>query len=208
MKLPDEWIEKVMEAMAVRYGAEWLRMWEGVPIAKVKEDWATGLGWLWRRPDALRYGLANLPESPPNMAQFRAICNRCPDPEQKALPRPKADPKVVAKGREALRRVQRQLADEKAAGPSAVDRLLQLEAAGQQLTPGQRGFLQAALARSSAPEAGLFDAANFRPIPAELQPPGSAERAAAEFYSGLRRAGRGHMPVKRAEEIGHDLQGS
>lgn len=201
MKLPTEWIDKIMEAMARRYGTPaWLRMWEGQQIADVKEDWASGLGGLWNRPEAIRFGLDNLPDDwPPNMAQFRAICYRCPNKPAEALPAPKADPKVVAKARDRLLELQRRLREPDRAGPNAVDQLLKLEASGQKLTAGQRGFLEAALAASKPNEAELFDSANFTPIPPGLQPKGSEERAAAEFFATIQRMGRGHMPMRRAQ---------
>lgn len=199
MKLPDDWIDRLMARMATRYGAAWLRMWEGVPIADVKEDWAEGLGGLWKRPEALKFGMDNLPDTPPNMQQFRAICSRCPERATKALPAPPVDPVVVAKARDRLLELQRRLRNPDRAGPNAVDQLLKLESSGQKLTAGQRGFLDAALAASKPNEAELFDAANFRPIPPGVQPEGSDERAAAEFFASVQRMGRGHMPMRRAQ---------
>jgi len=85
--------------MRATYGAAFDRQWEcpaGVaPEAHVQNlmaTWGRGLAQLQQNPQAIAYGLDNLPEHPPNLPQFRALCNRRPDRPAPALDAPKADP--------------------------------------------------------------------------------------------------------------------
>lgn len=90
MALPDGWLDYVQSKLTVRYGARWLSMWEGVPLAAVRADWAEELDGLERNDGAaLRYGLQYLPEDfPPTASAFRALCNRMPAGGPAALPAP------------------------------------------------------------------------------------------------------------------------
>jgi hypothetical protein len=91
--------------MRATYGAAFDRQWEcpvGVtPEAHVQslmEVWGRGLAQFQQNPNAIAFGLDNLPEDfPPNLPQFRALCNRRPDMPHIALNRPKADPERVAR---------------------------------------------------------------------------------------------------------------
>ena len=110
--LPEAWVRRIWDTMRATYGAAFDRQWEcpaGVtPQAHVQtlmETWGRGLAQLQQNPSAIAYGLDNLPaDHPPNLLQFRALCNRRPGPsrsdreeaeKQKALPSPKPDPKRV-----------------------------------------------------------------------------------------------------------------
>lgn len=94
MSLPKNWVEKIFARLLVRYGAAWLRLWDGIPMEAVLEDWANELDGM---PGAcLSFGLENLPvERPPTVAQFRAICHSKPASQQLAVAGPAADPKRV-----------------------------------------------------------------------------------------------------------------
>lgn len=95
--LPDAWINSLFARLQVRYGAAWLRMWEGVDITAVKADWAQELGGFAIHPDGIKHGLNNLPaDRPPTVAQFVALCQRRPDPKMPALPAPVTDSAIVA----------------------------------------------------------------------------------------------------------------
>ena len=89
-------IEAIFTKLAVRYGAAWLRQWDGVDMELVKADWADELAGFKENLEPLRYALRHLPDRCPNVAQFRALANSCPLPEFKQLPAPKADERVVA----------------------------------------------------------------------------------------------------------------
>jgi len=41
--LPEAWVDSLFARLAARYGAAWLRMWDGIPLDAVKADWAAEL---------------------------------------------------------------------------------------------------------------------------------------------------------------------
>lgn len=95
MQLPDSWVESLFARFAVRYGAAWMRQWEGVDIAAVKADWAEQLG--GTSSGGIKHALEHLPiDKPPTVGQFQALCRNAPQYAPPALPSPKADPAVVA----------------------------------------------------------------------------------------------------------------
>jgi hypothetical protein len=97
MSLPESWINRLFDQLAVTYGAAWAKTWEGVDPHQVKGHWARELGGYTANPDALAYALEYLPpDKPPTVLQFRAICQRAPSPRVPQLPAPKADPQRVA----------------------------------------------------------------------------------------------------------------
>lgn len=89
-------IDAIFAKLAVRYGAVWLRQWDGLDMNLVKSDWGSELSGFDGNLEPLRYALRNLPERCPNVGQFRALANSCQLPEFKQLPAPKADERVVA----------------------------------------------------------------------------------------------------------------
>lgn len=94
--LSSDWVDLLFTRLAVRYGSAWVSKWNGVDAVAVKADWAAQLAGFVANPDALAYGLDNLPHDfPPTVTQFRDICIRRPEAGMKALPAPKADPSVV-----------------------------------------------------------------------------------------------------------------
>lgn len=98
MSLPAAWVDSLMARLAVRYGAAFMRQYEGIDVSLVRADWADVLGGFCGRPDAIRYALDHLPPDRPVTAlQFRAICNAAPDTTL-ALPAPDvpAQPERVA----------------------------------------------------------------------------------------------------------------
>lgn len=96
--LPPAWIDQLFARLSVRYGSAWTRLWEGIPMEAVREDWAQELAGFVRHPEALAYGLENLPpDRPPTVRQFGALCNRAPDKPAPQLPAPKASADVVIK---------------------------------------------------------------------------------------------------------------
>ena len=92
----SEVIDAIFAKLAVRYGAVWLRQWDGLDMNLVKSDWGSELSGFDGNLEPLRYALRHLPERCPNVGQFRALANSCPLPEFKQLPAPKADERVVA----------------------------------------------------------------------------------------------------------------
>ena len=86
----EQIIDAIFGRMAIRYGAEWMRKWEGVDIAAVKADWSQELRGFASNLEPLRYALKNLPIKCPTVAEFRNVANSCPPPEFKLLPAPHA----------------------------------------------------------------------------------------------------------------------
>lgn len=138
--LPPAWVDSLFARLAVRYGQEWLRKWEGLDIAAVKADWAEELAPLAQNPDAIKHGLSNLPERAPSVTQFRAICNLRPD-IVKALPAPKADPERVREALAKLRPTKTQADSPK----GWAWRLKAREESGERLTKAQRDMWRGAL---------------------------------------------------------------
>ena len=140
MPLPQKHIDRVFARILIRYGAAWMRLWEGIDENAVKADWANELD---NMPGfRLAYALDNLPaDRPPTVAAFRALCIAAPLPNQRQLPAPKPDPEKV---RELTERV-------KAALPprdplAGARRLRDRELAGDKsLTLDQRKFWRQAL---------------------------------------------------------------
>lgn len=148
MPLPQKHIDRVFARILIRYGAVWMRMWEGIDEGAVKADWARELDAM---PDfRLAYALDHLPaDRPPGVAAFRALCMAAPAHVQARLPAPKPDPVAV---RDITDRVKGGL---KPHDPLAgARRLRQREQAGDKsLTALQREFWRQALARELEHEA-------------------------------------------------------
>ena len=101
--LPETWVERIWATMRATYGAAFDRQWqcpEGEDpvrhVASLKAHWGRELSRYQPNPDAIRYALENLPKYPPNLIEFREICNRRPDPPVPQLPAPKPDPERLA----------------------------------------------------------------------------------------------------------------
>ncbi len=100
MPLPDSWVDALFSRLQVRYGAAWVRMWEGVDPIAVKADWAAELAGFSGNPDALKHALEHLPvDRPPTVLQFKALCiSHQPSgvPIERWIAADKASPEVVA----------------------------------------------------------------------------------------------------------------
>jgi hypothetical protein len=90
-------VELVFGKLSLTYGHRFLSIWDGMPLAKVKADWAQQLAGV--RDDRILWALQNLPERAPDAPTFRALCNRMPDPDRPLiLPNgPKRPAPAVAK---------------------------------------------------------------------------------------------------------------
>lgn len=98
--LPVAWAKKIFQKLGLVYGRDFLSRWEGQEIEPVIADWAHELAGFADQPEAIAYALQNLPaDKPPTVLQFRALCNKRPDPSVPALPAPesKPAPEVLAK---------------------------------------------------------------------------------------------------------------
>lgn len=87
--LQDSWVDSLFARMAVRYGSAWANKWEGLDMQSVRADWAEELAMFENWPEAIAYGLVNLPlDRPPNVGQFRDLCRGAPArrPKLQAVP--------------------------------------------------------------------------------------------------------------------------
>jgi hypothetical protein len=105
MSLPTRVTDRLFDRLAATYGSQWLSLWAALPIGEVKGLWAFELAPFAERLDAIAWALENLPERPPNLVAFKALCRQAPRTEPAPLPEPPADPErirqVVATLREA-----------------------------------------------------------------------------------------------------------
>jgi hypothetical protein len=143
--LPPAWVDRLFGRLAIRYGQDWIRLWEGLDLAAVKVDWGQVLAGMHRpeREHALRYGIENLPpDRPPTAAQFKAICNRAPEYVKPiALPAPVVNPEGIARLRSMLTDVGRPK------DPRAwAHRLKERHQRGERLTLAQIDMYRSALA--------------------------------------------------------------
>ena len=96
MSLPLPWVERIFEKLTLVYGQAFLRRWADIDLNRVKSDWSHELSGFDRAPQAIAFALANLPEAPPTVVQFKAIARQAPAPEVPLLPEAKADPARLA----------------------------------------------------------------------------------------------------------------
>lgn len=186
MPLPSDWIDHIFAKLSVRYGASFAARYKDVKPELVKADWAEVLDGV--SPRSLEYAFSNLPYEAPDAMRFRDICRAAPIASTVALPpADKPAPETTRQARAALLALKRRLTDPNRRTVSCLDALLAREAAGEPLTAGQRGYIVSALAMQKNDADKLFDAANFTPIPASLQPADSERRAYAEFHAQLKR---------------------
>ena len=96
MSLSTKAIDRLFDRLSATYGAQWHRVWDGVPMNDVKSLWAQELAGFENNLDAIVWALENLPERAPNVIVFRNLCRNAPTPPEKMLPLPKADPARMA----------------------------------------------------------------------------------------------------------------
>lgn len=87
------------------YGQAFLRQYDGVDLAGVKANWGVELSGFQQHPDAIRYGLENLPaDRPPTVLQFKEMCRRTPSQSVPALPLPPINPVMLERVKTAFQR--------------------------------------------------------------------------------------------------------
>jgi hypothetical protein len=69
-------IDALFNKMTVVYGNEWTKKWEGMPIEETKGAWASELRGF--TVEQVKHALEKLPERPPNLIQFKALCQHAP----------------------------------------------------------------------------------------------------------------------------------
>lgn len=103
--LPESWVHSLWAELRANYGARWDRTFPVPPcppdtdpaqhaqghVKGIQAVWAKRLGHLQANPKAIRFALDNLPDEPPTLPEFIALCNRRPDPKPAALPAPEVN---------------------------------------------------------------------------------------------------------------------
>lgn len=83
--LPFSWIEEIFQTMYTHYGQTFLRKWSnGVMdshnldegLQSVKKAWCVKLGCFLNDKGAIKNALLNLPEHPPSLPAFDALCKQ------------------------------------------------------------------------------------------------------------------------------------
>jgi hypothetical protein len=90
-------IDRLFERLAAVYGPAWERSLGATPVLEVKALWAHQLQAFAERLEAVVWALDELPETPPNVIQFRNLCRSAPAAAAPRLPEPQADPARVAR---------------------------------------------------------------------------------------------------------------
>lgn len=169
--LPERWVQRIFATMRATYGAAFDRQWQcpagtdpADHVAAMLAHWGRELRAYQQNPAAITYALENLPEHPPNLIEFRALCRRRPDtsapqleaprvPSQRiieavasiAKPAPKTDPKQWARD------------------------LQEREARGEKLTVAQMATWRMALDGDTSRDVELFG--GFKAIDDDILPP-------------------------------------
>lgn len=173
--LPDSWIARIFGTLRATYGAAFDRMWTppaGLPPEQVagyaqalSAHWSRELAGFAAAPNAIVYALDNLPEQPPNLVQFKALCSRRPEVAPPSLPAPRASKSLVDA------ELARALAGIGSRGPLqwAYD-LQEREAAGGEVSGYARRCWREALASRSVDTSALHS--TFVPLSPDCLPPG------------------------------------
>lgn len=91
--LPANWVDRIFARLQGFYGSQFRNQYctgvvDGVDVGleNAKQVWSEELGCFSEWPEALAYGLENLPERAPNLVQFRNLCRNAPaKPEPKQI---------------------------------------------------------------------------------------------------------------------------
>jgi hypothetical protein len=134
MSLPLQWVDRIFDKLALTYGQAFLGRWRDLDMNSVKSDWCHELAQFERLPHRIAYALANLPEAPPSVATFKALCRQAPAPETTALPEPKADPARV-KAELAKLADMRAVPTSRAGNRDWAHRIIARHEAGQKISP-------------------------------------------------------------------------
>ena len=144
MSLPSAWTDRIFTKLTLAYGRDFISRWEGIELNDVKSDWSHELSGFEAHPESIAYALANLPQKPPSVIEFRSIARRAPQIDAPRLEAPKADPAKVAAEiakqtglREALAPKQNQ--------KEWAQRILAREQAGEKIRPIALRFAKEAL---------------------------------------------------------------
>ena len=149
-------IDRLFERMAATYGSAWERSLGATPVLEAKALWSQQLQAFADRLEAVVWALDELPESPPNVIQFRNLCRSAPAAVSPTIPmpEPKADPARMA---DKLAKLADLRAKPTSTAPSSMREwayiLLARDQAGEKLNRYTRFCYQQALSRFSEGQA-------------------------------------------------------
>jgi hypothetical protein len=150
MSLPLPWVERIFEKLTLVYGQAFLRRWADIDLNKVKSDWSHELSGFDRAPKAIAFALANLPEAPPTVVQFKSIARQAPPADVPQLPQPKADPARLAAELSKLDEIRVKVVNQPTGDMKAWARRLRArEVAGDRLSSFQRDAWRVALGEAA-----------------------------------------------------------
>jgi hypothetical protein len=145
MTLSTRVIDRLFDHLAATYGQQWMALWGAVPINDVKSLWAHELQGFAHRLEAIAYALDHLPERPPNLVQFKALCRQAPNAEAQPLPLPRADPERVRSALSTMRSTSdTHSSDGRTLAQTCIDGLIKRGEAGA-LSRAQRDMLASCL---------------------------------------------------------------
>ena len=144
MSLPTQVVDRLFDRLTATYGRDFTARWEGLDGNAVKSSWGHELAGYAGCLGSIAWALENLPQRPPNVIEFRAICRLAPAKAQPALPSPPADPARVAA--ELAKLAPARAAADGATDPKAwAHRILARHASGERLSPTVLTMARAAL---------------------------------------------------------------
>lgn len=145
--LPIKAVDRLFERLALTYGTQWDRMWEGRTMQDVKTIWADELSGYGSENGlkCIAWALDNLPDRAPNLIQFRNLCRASPAVEVPRIEAPRASPERMKAELEKLGTIvakeRPQSYDHKAWAKAIIAR----EEAGEKLNMTVRRFAREAL---------------------------------------------------------------
>jgi hypothetical protein len=92
---PSGWIDRLFERLAALYGRHWLEMWADIPMADVKDAWASALAGI--SGERVAAALKALGKFPPTLPEFVSLCKPAATPaaHRAFLPAPRDDWKTI-----------------------------------------------------------------------------------------------------------------
>jgi len=85
-------IDRLFQRLAATYGAGFDRSLGSTPVMDAKSAWAYELAPFKNHLHRVAWALENLPDTCPNVIQFKKLCRMAPEPETLKLPEPAPDP--------------------------------------------------------------------------------------------------------------------
>lgn len=130
MTLPTKVVDRLFERLTATYGNQWLRMWSGIPVNDAKSAWSHELSGFASNLESLAWALENLPESPPNVIQFRNLARLAPAADVPRLAEPPQNPQRVAAAVQSLRTINPERKESKRDGLQWAKRIIARVAQG------------------------------------------------------------------------------